>query len=521
MAATSELSILLTLKDNISKSLDSVSGKLKSMEPVFKGMAVAGSAALGAVGAIAVKSLKDYAEAEKSAKQLEHATLQVAKGSREQLKILEETASMLQKKGVLDADAIKMGQAQLMTFGISADMAKKLSGSLADLAVNQFGVNASGDQLTQTANMIAKALNGQFGVLEKSGIRFTDAQKHMIQFGNETERTSALQEGFAQNLKFTNEVALGTLEGKMAHVNVMLGDVSENIGAALAPALVTLLEKVTPIIEKIVAWAAENPKLIATILGVVAGVGAIVAGLGFLGLVIPSVITGVTLLGSALMFLAANPIGIIITAIAALIAIGILVYKNWDTISAKAIEIWTAIKEFLRQTIDGIGIIFQEKIDAIKNFFREGWDGVKIITEGVWTGIKNFFAEIWEGIKGIFDRAINWIMDKIRPVLNAIDRIQSFASSGASLNPFSSSFKLPGFRASGGPVSAGSPYIVGEQGPELFVPSSLGSIVPNNRLTGAGAISITITGNTFISERDLARKVGNELVDLLKLNKRL
>ncbi len=41
-----------------------------------------------------------------------------------------------------------------------------------------------------------------------------------------------------------------------------------------------------------------------------------------------------------------------------------------------------------------------------------------------------------------------------------------------------------GFRAAGGPVSAGSPYIVGEKGPELFVPGRSGGIVPNNQLGG-------------------------------------
>lgn len=40
--------------------------------------------------------------------------------------------------------------------------------------------------------------------------------------------------------------------------------------------------------------------------------------------------------------------------------------------------------------------------------------------------------------------------------------------------------KLLGFRANGGPVTGNSPYIVGERGPELFVPSVSGSVVPNN-----------------------------------------
>ncbi len=40
-----------------------------------------------------------------------------------------------------------------------------------------------------------------------------------------------------------------------------------------------------------------------------------------------------------------------------------------------------------------------------------------------------------------------------------------------------------GARAAGGPVDAGTPYLVGEQGPELFVPSASGAIAPNSALT--------------------------------------
>ncbi len=50
-----------------------------------------------------------------------------------------------------------------------------------------------------------------------------------------------------------------------------------------------------------------------------------------------------------------------------------------------------------------------------------------------------------------------------------------------------------GFRANGGPVSGGTPYIVGERGPELFVPSRSGTIVPN----GAGGGVTVIQNNTF------------------------
>ncbi len=58
------------------------------------------------------------------------------------------------------------------------------------------------------------------------------------------------------------------------------------------------------------------------------------------------------------------------------------------------------------------------------------------------------------------------------------------------------------FKAEGGPVKGGQPYVVGEQGPELFVPPSAGKIIPNNQMgskaVASGAVSAPIT-NTYIT----------------------
>jgi hypothetical protein len=48
------------------------------------------------------------------------------------------------------------------------------------------------------------------------------------------------------------------------------------------------------------------------------------------------------------------------------------------------------------------------------------------------------------------------------------------------------------FLAGGGPASAGSPYIVGEQGPELFVPGTSGTVIPNGTAMGGGSATIHI-----------------------------
>ena len=71
---------------------------------------------------------------------------------------------------------------------------------------------------------------------------------------------------------------------------------------------------------------------------------------------------------------------------------------------------------------------------------------------------------------------------------------------------------FPGMRASGGPVDSGKPYIVGEKGPELFVPGNSGKIVPNNQLGGGGNVSVNVavdaTGSNAEGDEPTAAQLG-------------
>jgi phage-related minor tail protein len=85
-----------------------------------------------------------------------------------------------------------------------------------------------------------------------------------------------------------------------------------------------------------------------------------------------------------------------------------------------------------------------------------------------------------------------------------------------------------GFMADGGPVSAGSSYVVGEQGPELFVPHASGTIVPNNKMgggSGSGSGSVTVNYNIAagVSRAELApileqerRRLKAEIPDMVR-----
>jgi len=79
-------------------------------------------------------------------------------------------------------------------------------------------------------------------------------------------------------------------------------------------------------------------------------------------------------------------------------------------------------------------------------------------------------------------------------LLGAIGLGASGGSSGG-LSPASMINAVPPGMASGGPVKAGRPYIIGEKGPELMVPGSNGTIIPNNKLGGGGSVVVNQTIN--------------------------
>ena len=60
-------------------------------------------------------------------------------------------------------------------------------------------------------------------------------------------------------------------------------------------------------------------------------------------------------------------------------------------------------------------------------------------------------------------------------------------------------------KAIGGPVQRGNPYVVGERGPELFVPSRTGSIVPNDKMTGGGQVVVNQTINVSTGVQQTVR----------------
>lgn len=103
---------------------------------------------------------------------------------------------------------------------------------------------------------------------------------------------------------------------------------------------------------------------------------------------------------------------IVIAAIAAFIAIGVLLYQNWDTIKEKAVEIWGKIKEFISNAIEKV----KEVISNVINKIKETWSNI-------WGKIKDTASKVWDGIKSAITGTINGIKTGISNTLNAIKSV--------------------------------------------------------------------------------------------------
>ncbi len=116
-------------------------------------------------------------------------------------------------------------------------------------------------------------------------------------------------------------------------------------------------------------------------------------------------------------------------------------------------------------------------------------------------GIVDSIMSAVDGTKSLSDSLVGVIKQMAKLILQ--QQLMN-ALSGFS---FSSFF---GFRANGGPVSAGNPYIVGERGPEMFVPSGSGKIVANDQLGGSTNVVVNVdaSGTNVEGDEGSSRQLG-------------
>lgn len=207
-------------------------------------------------------------------------------------------------------------------------------------------------------------------------------------------------------------------------------------------------------------------------------------------------VTALRGIGLAMWGLVANPVGLIIGAlVAALAALGVWVYNNWN-----------GIKEFFAGFGDGFMKGLGPAAGAVKSLADGFGSVVNWLSQLL--GPLDESGSKWRswgetvggvaasGVKKVIE-AIEWLIGKFASAIEGANKLGSaikgalgFGGSGV---PAAPAVPLAGARALGGPVTYGKPYLVGERGPELFVPGQTGRIETYNtlrRLTADGAAAV-------------------------------
>lgn len=250
-----------------------------------------------------------------------------------------------------------------------------------------------------------------------------------------------------------------------------------------------------------------------------------------------------TAAGSAMKFMFTNPIGMAITAIATLVLAGIYLYKNWDEVKAKLVELWTAFEEkfpglaatmkniyegSIKPTIDGIKTTFQGLISFISGVFSGDWTKA-------WEGAKTSFSGCFQALPEFAKGPLNLVISLANKAIAGLNSLGSFTVPDwvPGVGGKSMGINIPQIPmlASGGIATGPSLAMVGEgREPEAILPlSRLGGMMgaggpsisvnfsPVIQITGAGAVREDVQSGLRAGVADLKR----ELERLLNSERRL
>lgn len=151
----------------------------------------------------------------------------------EQIESIKNYASELQKVGVVGDEVTLAGAQQLATYNLTEESLKKLMPAMQDVIVQQKGLKGTGQDAVGVANMLAKGLLGQTGILQKAGITLTAYQEKMIKTGKQEEKVAALVEAVRMNVGEQNAEFLKTPEGKILSAQNRIGDIYEYVGGLM------------------------------------------------------------------------------------------------------------------------------------------------------------------------------------------------------------------------------------------------------------------------------------------------
>src|SRR5580765_4842939 len=309
-------------------------------------LAAAGTAGIGALVATVKTGIDEFSEASKVSAQTAAAIKSTGGAAGVTAGDISKLAGSLMKKSGVDDEAIQSGENLLLTFtnirneaGKGNDVFDQTTKAALDMSV------ALGTDMKSAAMQLGKALNDPVkGVtkLTRSGVTFTEQQKEQIAALQASGKTLEAQKIILAevNKEFGGSAAAAgkTLPGQLSILKESFSNVAGELVGQLVPAFTALLGTFTGVLSVLGQYKGVLPVIVIAMVGLgaaVVTVNAAIAAWTAVTMIAQGAAKAWTaaqwLLNAAL---AANPIGLVIVAVAALVAAFIVAYKTSDTFRA-------------------------------------------------------------------------------------------------------------------------------------------------------------------------------------------
>lgn len=348
MAQNGEANLLIRIKEEGIKALGDVAVGLDEIK-VKAGIASA------AITAFIGLSIREFIKAEKSTESLNNAIrnqgLDVDRLSEKYSNLAKE----IQKKSEFDDDQIKSGIAIAQSLVGHLELTDRLIQATVDYAAS------NSIDLNTAFNMVGKTIGTNTNALARQGIEIQEN-------ATKTEKLAIVTRALESRAGGAAEVLGNTLGGSLSKLKNQFGDLLEIIGQQFSPLLNKLSNLLTNVVvslqtNEFARWTAVTLSMSAAITGFVAALGTLVG-------LVPSVVTGLSLIRAGFTFML-GPIGLVLTSLSALL---VAFETNFLNIGQILTNFVTSTASLLKSlfTVDLNG--FQASVNSMKRIFKDGLD---------------------------------------------------------------------------------------------------------------------------------------------------
>lgn len=348
--ATGETKRLDEAIDEVSKSTSNMSSSFSKMSDSLMVMD-AFTNLFGKLNDTVTALTQTYAAQEIAEARLGQVMRNTMGATDEEIQSIKDLCAAQQELGVIGDEVQIAGAQELGTYLEKTDSLKTLIPVMNDMVAQQYGLNASQESAVGIATMLGKVMEGQVGALSRYGYSFDEVEEQILKFGTEEEKVIVLSKVVGDSVGGMNEALAQTDSGKMQQLSNTFGDMKEKLGQALAsmqPYLSSVAE---------LATVATSAKGILT---------SLTSAINLQSVATKAMSVAQVALNA---IMSANPIAIVVLAIAALTTAFVTAYNKCETFRNIVNGIWTLIKARLTPVFETLGKVVKKIWNYMADLF--------------------------------------------------------------------------------------------------------------------------------------------------------